>query len=154
VRYIYDRNELLKFINENYNNIKPRDVNEKSPDKIFPKIWDQMSKFYQKEIMEMLYVYEDEQWTATTLMACRILESALRLHVQENLDVSETRNIREAIKIMEKNDYGEAFLNRLNELKEERNSYMHGLKRAGSADAKEMINYVLSIFLQIFNMRT
>ncbi|GHU60023.1 hypothetical protein FACS189444_6480 [Spirochaetia bacterium] len=151
--YIYDRDELLKFINDNYSDIKPRDVQKKYPSQIFPKIWEQMSKYYQKEILEMLAVYEIEQWTATTLMACRILESTLRLHVQEDLNAEDISNMNEAIKILEENNYGEAFLNKLTELKEERNSYVHGLKRAGSAEAKEMVNYVLSVFLQIFNMR-
>jgi hypothetical protein len=152
--YIYDRDELVKFINENYSGIKPRDVANKTLDKVFPKIWEQMSKYYQKEILEMLYVYKDEQWTAATLMACRILESVLRLHAEEDLNASEINNMQEAIQIMEENNYGEAFLNKLNDMKEERNSYMHGLKRAGSAEAKEMVNFVLSIFLQIFNMRS
>ncbi|GMO52258.1 MAG: hypothetical protein Pg6C_17760 [Treponemataceae bacterium] len=51
-----------------------------------------MSKYYQKEILGMLYVYEDEQWTAAALMACRILESVLRLHAEEDLNASETSN--------------------------------------------------------------
>jgi hypothetical protein len=154
MEYIYDRDELLKFINENYSDIKPSDVVERCPSKVFPKIWERMSKYYQNEIFEMLAVYEIEQWTATMLMACRILESTLRLHVEEDLNASDINNMHESIKIMEENHYGEAFLNRLTELKDERNSYVHGLKRAGSAEAKEMVNYVLSIFLQIFNMRT
>jgi hypothetical protein len=154
MEYIYDRNELLKFINENYSDIKPRDVAERCPSKIFPKIWEPMSKYYQKEILEMLAVYEAKQWTATMLMACRIFESTLRLHVKEDLNSSDINNMHESIKIMEENNYGEAFLNRLTELKDERNLYIHGLKRAGAAEAKEMVNYVLSIFLQIFNMRT
>jgi hypothetical protein len=154
MEYIYDRDELLKFINENYSDIKPHDVTERCPSKVFPKIWEQMSNYYQKEILEMMAVYEAEQWTATILMACRILESTLRLHVEEDLNASDINNMHESIKIMEENHYGEAFLNRLTELKDERNSYVHGLKRAGSAEAKEMVNYVLSVFLQIFNMRT
>jgi hypothetical protein len=154
MEYIYDRDELLKFINENYSDIKPRDVIERCPSKIFPEIWEHMSNYYQKEILEMLAVYEAEQWTATMLMACRILESVLRLHVKEDLNASDINNMHESIKIMEENHYGEAFLNRLIELKDDRNSYVHGLKRAGSAEAKEMVNYVLSVFLQIFNMRT
>jgi hypothetical protein len=153
MEYIYDRDKLLKFIDENYSDIKPHDVIERCPSKVFPEIWERMSNYYQKEILEMLAVYEAEQWTATMLMACRILESTLRLHVEEDLNASDINNMHESIKIMEENHYGEAFLNRLTELKDERNSYVHGLKRAGSAEAKEMVNYVLSVFLQIFNMR-
>jgi hypothetical protein len=153
MEYIYNRDELLKFINENYSDIKPRDVADKCPSKIFPKIWECMSKYYQKEILEMLAVYEAGQWTATVLMACRILESTLRLHAEEDLNASDVNNINESIQVMEENHYGEAFLTRLTELKDERNSYMHGLKRAGAAEAKEMVNSVLSVFLQIFNMR-
>jgi hypothetical protein len=154
MKYTYDRDELIKFINENYSDIRPHNVREKSPDKVFPEIWGRMAKFYQKEILELLTVYEVEQWTATMLMACRILESTLRLHVEEDLNACEVNNMQEAITIMEDNNYGEAFIKRLNDYKEERNSYMHGLKRAGSAEAKEMVNYFLSIFLQIFNIQS
>ncbi|MDR0639224.1 MAG: hypothetical protein LBG27_10080 [Spirochaetaceae bacterium] len=89
MEYIYDRNELLKFINENYSDIKPRDVAERCPSKIFPKIREPMSKYYQKEILEMLAVYEAEQWTAAMLMDGRSLESTLRLHVKEDLNSSD-----------------------------------------------------------------
>jgi hypothetical protein len=144
---------LIKFCDEKFGNIKPKEVPENISSLIPEKIWNCMSKEKQKDLQETFDCYSYELWTATLLMIYRVLEEVLRVHVVYDLQGSEVQNIGEIINVLENKNYNENFIKKLEYYKDERNDFMHGKKRASPKEAKEMLWYLMSIVLWIYNIK-
>jgi hypothetical protein len=153
MEYFYEQDSLIKYIDDKMINIKPTDVPENISEIIPENIWNCITKDVQKDIQEMYDAYYHELWTATVLMIYRILERVLKVHVEYDLKQDEVKNLGEAIKILQDKNYNEDLIINLNHCREERNNYMHGKKRANPADAKKMLGYIMSIVLQIYNIK-
>lgn len=153
MEYHYDTKWLLGVIDKEFIGITPNKIPEKMSAIVPEAIWGTMTSNVQKDIEEMFTVYCHEQWTATTMMVYRILEEVLRVHVEYDLGEDAVRNLGNSIKVLRERGYPESLINGLEYCRGERNSIMHGTKRASSADAKKMIGYVMSIALQIYNIK-
>ncbi len=116
-------------------------------------IWETMSDDIKKDVDELYTVYYHEQWTATSLMACRLLENTLAIHIEEDLKEKEPKNIGGSIKILEQRNYPKSLTDKLDEYREKRNDLMHGIKRASAAEAKELVGYSMSLCVQIHNIK-
>lgn len=157
MEYFYEQDSLMKYIDEKFMDLRPNNipenVSEIIPEKIWGNITKNIQKDIQKDIQEMFDSYYNELWTATLLMVYRILEQVLRVHVEYDLNENDIKNIGEAIKILKEKNYNENLINNLQNCREERNNLMHGKKRASPSDAKRMIGYIMSIVLQIYNIK-
>lgn len=121
---------------------------------LFPQeIWDTISNNIQKDIDELFKVYQYQQWTATILMASRLLENILKVHVEYDLKESTIKNIGEAIEKLKKHNYDSDLINELDKYREKRNRFMHGHERASSSEAKESVVFVVSKTIQIYNIK-
>jgi hypothetical protein len=143
----------MKYIDENFMDLKPNNVPKNISEIIPEMLWNSITKNIQKDIQEMFYTYHHELWTATLLMAYRVLEEALRVHVEYDLNENEVKNIGEAIRILKEKNYNENLISNLQYFREERNNLMHGKKRASPADAKKVIGHITSIVFQIYNIK-
>ena len=86
-------------------------------------------------------------------MAYRIFENVLKVHIVHDLKEKPAIDITDAIKKLEKNKYDPNLLKILYELKEHRNSFMHGNTRASTQEAKESIVKVMSLAMNIHNIK-
>jgi hypothetical protein len=136
----------MKYIGDKFVDLKPNNIPDNVSEIVPEKIWNNITKDVQKDIQEMFDTYYNELWTATLLMAYRILEEVLRVYVEYDLNENEVKNIGESIRILREKSYNENLINDLQSCREERNNLMHGKKRASSADAKRMIGYIIELF--------
>ncbi|GMO38153.1 MAG: hypothetical protein Ta2F_14270 [Termitinemataceae bacterium] len=144
---------LMKYCDEKFGDIKPKTVPDDISELVPQEIWNTMTKDKQKDLQETFGCYACEFWTATLLMIYRVLEESLRVHVEYDLKEKEVKNIGEIIDILRQHDYNENFLKKLEYYKDERNSFMHGKKRASPNEAKNMLGYLMSIVLEIYNIK-
>ncbi|GHV84343.1 hypothetical protein AGMMS50212_16830 [Spirochaetia bacterium] len=68
----YDYESLMKYKDEKFGDIKPKNIPENISTLISDKIWKTMSDKIQKDLQEMFDAYHFELWTATILMAYNI----------------------------------------------------------------------------------
>ena len=148
----YNEDLLNQHIKQKIIGLRPSEVPENIQDLVPDKIWNSMIKDIQKDIDELYMVYFCKQWTATSLMACRLLENSLDIHVTYDLNEDEVRNIGDAIKKLEKKGYSKTLIKELHEYREKRNDFMHGVRRASPAEAKDLVGYVMSLCLHIHNI--
>lgn len=150
---LYIKQRVLEnHIKEHIESIVPSKI-PKEISSLFPQvIWDTMSDNIQKDIKELFKVYQYQQWTATTLMASRLLENILKVHVEFDLKKDTIKNIGEAIEILKKHKYDNVLLKDLDNYRIKRNNFMHGHERASSSVAKESVVFVISKTLQIYNI--
>ncbi len=150
----YKQKTLKNHIESNIAGIVPSDIPEDISSLVPEKIWDTMHKSIQKDVQESYNVYRYQQWTATSLMAYRLLENVLRIHVKYDLKEEGTiNNIGDAIKILKKQKYDDTLLKELREYQEKRNEFMHGHIRAGAGEVKKLISDIMSITLNIHNIK-
>jgi len=149
----YKSAKLHQHIKDYIEGITPNKVPEDISSLFLDKIWDTMNQNLQKDIKELFEVYFIRQWTATALMAGRIFENVLKIHIEYDLKENTVTNIGNAIKILEKHNYDSVLINELNNFKEKRNNFMHGIKRAGSEDAKKFVISVVSVTMSIHNIK-
>jgi hypothetical protein len=143
----------MKFCDERFGDIKPKDIPDDISSLIPNEIWNTITKDTQKDLQETFGCYSFKFWTATLLMVYRVLEEVLRVHIVYDLKDNFPQNIGEIIDILRKKNYDENFLHNLELYKEDRNSFMHGKKRASPQEAKNMIRYLMSIVLWIYNIK-
>ena len=86
-------------------------------------------------------------------MAYRILENVLKVHVAYDLKENDISNIGIAIKKLEEHNYEASLIKKLKEYRDHRNNYMHGNKRAGAGEAKNLVVDVMSIAMHIHNIK-
>ena len=147
-----DTDRLIQHIEDKIRPLKPNEIPENIADIIPGDVWNAMSDYIRKDIQEMYNVYYNEYWTATSLMAYRILEYSLQIHIEEDLHHDDSNTLKNAIDYLRYHKYPESIVNQLDECRLMRNKFMHGEKRASSADAKFIVGYTMLILLQIFNM--
>ena len=153
MEYFYEHDSLIKYIDEKFLDLTPNNIPEKISEIIPELILNNMTKNIQKDVQELFDAYCYELWTCTLLMAYRVLEEVLRVHVEYDLNENEVKNLGEAIKVLQEQNYNESLINNLQNCREERNNFMHGKKRASPADAKRMLGYIMSIVMQIYNIK-
>ena len=150
----YKKATLIEHIKSNLEQINPSNIDVNNISSLFlPKIWDTINESIKKDINELFRAYYYELWTATSVMAYRIFENVLKVHIAHDLKEEPAIDITDAIKKLEKNKYDPYLLKILYELKEHRNSFMHGNTRASTQEAKESIVKVMSLAMNIHNIR-
>lgn len=150
----YKSSWLQNHINSNIVGIVPSRIPDEISSIVPEKIWNTMHKEIQKDLEELFNVYYYQQWTATSLMACRILERVLKIHVECDLKANAVMNIGDAIKEVKKSKYFDSnSIKELYDYQEQRNSFMHGNKRASGAEAKDLVGYVMKIAMRIHNIK-
>jgi len=149
----YKSAKLNKHIESHIEGITPSKIPEDISSLFLENIWDTMNKNIQKDVEELFEVYFIHQWTATSLMAGRLLENVLKIHIEHDLKEEAVTNIGNAIKKLKEHSYDPSLLKKLNTYKEKRNNFMHGIKRAGSGEAKEFVVDVISITMSIHNIK-
>lgn len=149
----FNYESLMKFCDENFGDIKPKEIPDDISSLIPKEIWNTMTRDKQKDLQETFGCYSCEFWTTTLLMVYRVLEESLRVHVTYDLKKQTPQNIGKIIDILRDNNYNSSFIENLEHYKEDRNNYMHGLKRASPQEAKKMIGYLMSIVLWIYNIK-
>ena len=95
----YNDAELNRYIQQHILGLIPSKVPEEIKEIVPKEIWETMNNDIKKDVDELYTVYYYEQWTATSLMACRLLENTLAIHIEEDLKEKEPRNIGDSIKI-------------------------------------------------------
>ena len=149
----YKKAKLMEHIKSNLEQITPSNIDEKNISSLFlPKIWDTINESIKKDINELFRAYGLGLWTATSLMAYRIFENILKVHINHNLKEEPAIDITDAIKKLENHKYDTNLIKTLYELKEYRNSFMHGNTRASTQEAKESIVKVMSLAMNIHNI--
>jgi len=149
----FDYDSLMRYCDEKFGDIKPKNVPEDISELIPPEIWNTITKENQKDIQETFDAYHYELWTATLLMVYRVLEETLRVHIEYDLKKDEVKNFGEIIDVLKEEKYNDNFIKNLEHYKEERNDFMHGKKRASPNEAKKMLRYLMSIILWIYNIK-
>jgi hypothetical protein len=149
----YTYESLMQFCKEKFGDIKPSQVPDDISELIPEKVWNTMTSDKQKDLQETFGCYSCEFWTATLLMVYRVLEEALRVHVEYDLQEKAVQNLGEIIDILRNHDYNEDWLKDIENYKEERNNFMHGKKRASPVQAKNMIYQLMRIVLWIYNIK-
>ncbi len=145
---------LENHIKEHIESIVPSKIPKEISSLFHQEIWDNMSNNIQKDIKELFKVYQYQQWTATTLIASRLLENILQVHVESHLEEDTVKNIGEAIEKLKKHYDDTDLLKDLDNYRIKRNNYMHGHERAGSSEAKESVVFVISKIMQIYNIKS
>ena len=146
-----------RFINEQISTIRPSEIEDCVCEDIFPDYMvKNMSDFLVKDINETLECLEYELWTATVLMSARLLESQLKIHINHDLGMDKNLNsIGQCIDVLTKQEnriYTDSFLDQLDELRDLRNSGMHGSTRFGSREAIDTCKKVFAIIGWIYNI--
>ncbi|GIT99700.1 hypothetical protein TSL6_02070 [Sulfurovum sp. TSL6] len=149
----YKKAKLIEHIKYNLEQITPSNIPEDISSLFLPKIWDTINESIKKDINELFRSYGFRLWTATSLMAYRIFENVLKVHIKHDLKGEPAIDITDAIKKLEKHKYDPNLIKTLYELKEDRNSFMHGNIRASTQKAKESIVKVISLAMNIHNIR-
>jgi hypothetical protein len=149
----FNYNSLMEYCKEKFGDIKPKQIPDNISELIPEEIWNTMTKGKQKDLQETFGCYYCEFWTATLLMVYRVLEEALRVHVEYDLKEKEVKNIGEIIAVLNRHNYNKDFLDDLENYKEERNDFMHGKKRASPNEAKIMLYQLMRIVLWIYNIK-
>lgn len=149
----YKEKYLAKHLRDHIEGITPSKIPEDISSLVPQKIWETINTSIQKDINELFKVYSYQQWTATSLMASRLLENVLKVHVEYDLNEDSIKNIGEAIEKLKDHKYNSHLLKKLDEYREKRNSFMHGHERASSLDAKESVIFAMSIAMQIHNIK-
>lgn len=149
----YKSKTLSKHLVSCIEGITPSKIPEDISSLFLEKIWNTMDKSIQNDIVELFEVYYIHQWTATSLMAVRLLENVLKIHIEDHLKEKAVTNIGNAIKKLEEHNYDPNLIKKLNECKEKRNDFMHGIKRAGAGEAKDLVSDVISITMSIHNIK-
>ena len=147
----YDIEWVKKQASEIFDHLRPNESPDRVGELIPQKIWNSMDSMIQKDIQEMLNVYYHTQWTATCLMAYRILESAREIHIRVDLKENEVLNLGQAIETLKEREYPEPLIEKLQVCRQARNEFMHGVKRASSEDARDILGYVMMVVLQVYN---
>lgn len=149
----YKSAKLDKHIESNIEGITPNKIPEDISSLFLQNIWDTMNESIKKDVKELFEVYFIQQWTATTLMAGRLLENVLKIHIEHDLKEEAVTNIGNAIKKLENHNYDPNLIKKLNAYKNKRNDFMHGIKRAGAGEAKNFVVDVISITMSIHNIK-
>jgi len=149
----YKSAKLNQHIESKIEGITPSKIPEDISSLFLEKIWNTMNKNIQKDVEELFNVYFYQQWTATSLMAGRLLENVLNIHIKDDLKEEPVNNIGNAIKKLEEHKYDSSLLKKLNTYKDKRNDFMHGIKRAGAGEAKKFVVDVISITMSIHNIK-
>jgi len=149
----YKKAIIDKHIENEVIDLKPTEIPEDISSVFLKKIWETINSDIQKDIKELYTAYRHQLWTATSLMAYRILENILKVHIESDLKKEKVNSITSAIKVLKENKYDSDLLKNLSEYKDERNEYMHGNKRAGAGDVKKMIGDIISITMHIHNIK-
>ena len=149
----YKKAKLNEHIKSNLEQITPSTVPEDISDLFLPDIWDTIHVSIQKDINELFDAYYYKLWTATSVMAYRIFENVLKVHIEHDLKEEPAIDITDAIKKLENHKYDTNLIHTLYKLKEYRNSFMHGNTRASTQEAKESIIKVMSLAMNIHNIR-
>lgn len=149
----YKKATLNKHIKFNLKEITPSTVPEHISSLFLPKIWDTIHKSIQKDINELFDAYYYKLWTATSLMAYRIFEQVLKVHIHYDLKEEPAKDITDAIQKLKKHKYDPSLINILDELKENRNNFMHGDTRASTQEAKQSIIKVITLTMNIHNIK-
>ncbi|MCK5677842.1 MAG: hypothetical protein KAH72_05140 [Flavobacteriaceae bacterium] len=149
----YKQKILKNHIESNIVGIVPSNIPEDISSLFLEKIWNTMNKDIQKDVKELFKVYSIQQWTATSLMAYRLLENVLSIHVEYNLKEESIKSIGDTIKILKDHKYDPGLLNELRKHQEKRNDFMHGNIRAGAGEVKKLVSDIMSIALNIHNIK-
>ena len=150
----HKKSKLIEHMKSNLEQITPSNIDENNISFLFlPKIWDTINASIKKDINELFRAYGFGLWTATTLMAYRIFENVLKVHIVHDLKEESAIDITDAIKKLEKHKYDPNLIKTLYELKDVRNSFMHGNKRASPQNTKESIVKVMSLTMNIYNIK-
>ncbi len=150
----YNKVKLAKNIESNFTDLTPSKIPKDISSLILDKIWNAMHDSIQKDVKELFKVYACQQWTATSLMAMRLLENVLKIHLECDLKEKPIKDMGDAINKLEEHEYDYNLLVRLREYKEERNNLMHGNNRAGASDAKRLVVDIMTIVMSIHNIRS
>jgi len=149
----YKQARIAEHIKTKVINLKPTNIPEDISSLFLPKIWETINSDIQKDITELYKAYKYSLWTSTILMAYRILENILKVHIKSDLKTDPGNSITKSIQILEKNKYASNLLKKLSEYKDERNEYMHGNKRAGAGEVKKIVGDIISITMHIHNIK-
>ena len=149
----YKKSELLEHIKLNIRKITPKNIQEDISSLFLPEIWNSINEDIRKDINELFSAYSHSLWTATSLMAYRIFENVLKVHIIYDLKDESVKYISDAINILEKHKYDTYLLNTLRNLKDHRNNFMHGKIRASPQEAKKSIMDVMLLTMSIHNLR-
>lgn len=149
----YKLAQLNKHIESNIEGIVPSTTPEDISSIFQEKIWDTMHKSIQKDVEELFKVYSIHQWTATSIMAVRLLEIVLKVHLNHDLKEENINSMGDAINKLKDHNYDPSLLKELNIYKEKRNSYVHGNIRASAGEAKELIVVITAITMIIHNIK-
>jgi hypothetical protein len=149
----FNYDSLMEYCKEKFGDIRPKQIPDDISELIPEVIWNTMTKDKQKDLQETFGCYSCGFWTATLLMVYRVLEEALRVHVEYDLKEHEVKSIGEIITVLTEHGYNRDFLDDLEKYKEERNDFMHGKKRASPNKAKIMLYQLMRIVLWIYNIK-
>ncbi len=149
----YRKAKLTEHIKSNLEQITPSNIPDDISSLFLPKIWDTINESIKKDINELFSAYNYKLWTATSVMAYRIFENVLKVHIVADLKEEPAIDITDAINKLENNKYDFDLLKILYELKENRNSFMHGNTRASTQEAKDSIIRIMSLAMNIHNIK-
>ncbi len=149
----YKKSRLAEHIKSNIEEITPSNIPENISSMFLPKIWDTINESIKKDINELFRAYSHNLWTATSLMAYRIFENVLKVHIEYDLKDEPAKDITDAINKLEKHEYNSFLLDTLRKFKDHRNSFMHGNIRASPQEAKKSIIDVMSLAMNIHNIK-
>lgn len=149
----YKKAKLMEHIKSNLEQITPSNIPVDISSLFLPKIWDTLNESIKKDINELFDAYYYKLWTSASLMAYRIFENVLKVHINHDLKEEPAIDITDAIKKLEKHKYDSDLIKILYELREYRNSFMHGNTRASTQEAKESIVKVISLAMNIHNIK-
>ena len=149
---LYSFEYLLSHLEKHFIDIKPSEI-PKDILKLIPKeIYKTMTNASRRDITELYECYRHQLWTACSLMAYRVLEEALRIHISEVHGEESFEGLGHSLEILIEQGYPKVFIERIDELRRDRNSFMHGKRRASIQNTQWLVGYVVTLTLQIHNI--
>lgn len=133
--------------------IKPSTIKINDISTIIPEILTKrMPDFLVKDFDEMLSCLMRHLWTASVLMAARILESQLKLRIVEDLEIKrEPRTISDCLTILTALRFPEWGQKFIDDLRDIRNKAMHSKTRFSSKKSIGTCQKVVFIVAMLYN---
>lgn len=139
---------------EKIDSLKPSTLKDITVEEIFPtEILHGMRKFLKKDILETSACLSQELWTATVLMASRILEIELKTQIKiQSAKHYELADLGQCIRYLESVEYPPTFIELVESLRNLRNDAMHGNSRFSSESAMGIFKTVMKIVAWFYNL--
>jgi hypothetical protein len=112
-----------------------------------------MGDFLEDDLNEMGFCVEHSLWTAAAMMAFRIFEDSVMVHVSEDLKKSTSQlNLKRAIDQLNKT-FTKQFVKQLHSLRKLRNEGMHPEKRFEPNETLEIIGLVIIVVMHVYGIK-